>query len=609
MTKVTILVIDDEQSFLDIISDGLKDFDYKVLQALNGKMGCMVAQKFLPDIIVCDWEMPVMNGIETIRFLKSQDETKDIPVIMATGGMTSSENLEKALGIGAIDYIRKPIDPIELIARINSSLQLANSYKAIKKQNTLLASLNVELIQQKEEIIIKNEEIILQKNEIEEQNQKLEKLSLVAKKTDNAVAIMNAKGDFEWVNYGFTKLYGYSLNELIKERGRNVIDISGNPRINEIFNTCITKKKTVFFESSIISRESKEITSQVTMTPVTDEKGNIVKIIAVGTDISKIRDLERFKESIIHMIVHDLKNPLNTVICFSDLFKEDKHFNIILSAGKQMLNMVDDILDVQKFKHAKIKLELEKQRVFDTIKKAISDVSVLKMASIAGGELKIKNKASLDDFALYDSNIIRRVLVNLLTNAIKYTPSGGEIVVKSKQLHINEKNFIEVSVCDHGHGIPEDAIDTIFNEFTQVNKKMSGVTGSTGIGLTFCKQAVEAHEGNISVKSELGKGSEFSITLLEADGNESKSIKEEQIKKLPERVSLSVSEVQYLMKFKNQFKYLKIYDTSECMKILKEIKQSIDSIGIEIWIAEMENALLSFDDKNYRRLIDLINYV
>ncbi len=599
MTKATILVIDDEQNFLDIIANGLKGYNYKVLQALNGKMGCMVAQKFLPDIIVCDWEMPVMNGIETISFLKNQDSTKDIPVIMATGGMTSSENLEKALSVGAIDYIRKPIDSIELNARINSSLQLANSYKDIKKQNNLLSSLNMELIQQKEEIL-------LQRNEIEEQNKKLEKLSLVAQKTDNAVVIMNKEGDIEWVNYGFVKLYGYSLDELKQTSGSNAIDISGNPRIKEIFATCINKRKSVFYESSFVSKENKRIISQVTLTPVINEASEITKIISVGTDICKIKELERFKESAIHMIVHDLKNPLNTVIGFSELFKGNKHFSLILAAGRQMLSMVENILDVQKFEHAKIKLNRKKSNVHKTVEQAINNIEALKVASIAGAELKIINNISLNHFAFYDSNIIGRVLVNLLTNAIKYTSLGGEVIVTSKKLNLNSKNYIEVSVHDQGDGIPDNAMEIIFNEFTQINIKNSGVTGSTGIGLTFCKLAIEAHKGAISVKSELGKGSEFSFTLLVSDSNNIEEVKLEQVEKLPKRMSLSISETQYLLKYKKHFKYLKIYDTSENMKILKEIEQNTDSVGIRIWISEMENALLSFDDKNYRRIINMI---
>ncbi len=159
MNETKILVIDDEQTYLDLITETLSEKSYKILQALNGKMGCMVAQKFIPDIIITDWEMPEMNGIETLVELKSNPLTSDIPVIMCTGIMTSSQNLNAALNAGAIDYIRKPLEPLELIARINSALNLSKSMKKIKLQNEKLLVLNSRIIQNNEEILTQNEQL------------------------------------------------------------------------------------------------------------------------------------------------------------------------------------------------------------------------------------------------------------------------------------------------------------------------------------------------------------------------------------------------------------------------------------------------------------------
>lgn len=156
MYEAKVLVIDDEQTYLNLITETLKDKNYKILQALDGKMGCMVAQKFVPDIIITDWEMPELNGIDTIIELKKNPVTKDIPVIMCTGIMTSAENLNAALHAGAVDYIRKPIEPIELIARINSAINLSDSIKKIKQQNEKLLSLNTKVLQKNEELLLLN---------------------------------------------------------------------------------------------------------------------------------------------------------------------------------------------------------------------------------------------------------------------------------------------------------------------------------------------------------------------------------------------------------------------------------------------------------------------
>jgi len=142
MYNAVILIIDDEQTYLDSITESLKSKKFKIVQAVNGEMGIMVAQKFMPDIIITDWEMPDMNGIEMIKKLKANEATHNIPVIMCTGIMTTSKNLDTALEAGAIDYIRKPVDAIELSARINSALKLSASFKRIKTQNEELQLLN-----------------------------------------------------------------------------------------------------------------------------------------------------------------------------------------------------------------------------------------------------------------------------------------------------------------------------------------------------------------------------------------------------------------------------------------------------------------------------------
>jgi two-component system sensor histidine kinase/response regulator len=137
MKQHKILVIDDQPDNLKIIVDYLKESgtNYTILKAPNGKIACKIAEKKMPDLIITDWEMPEMDGIETIKYLKSKAETKDIPIIMASGVMTQSKNLKMALEAGAVDYIRKPVDKTELIARVHSMLKLADSYKEIKLLN------------------------------------------------------------------------------------------------------------------------------------------------------------------------------------------------------------------------------------------------------------------------------------------------------------------------------------------------------------------------------------------------------------------------------------------------------------------------------------------
>ena len=130
MEKPTILVIDDEPSNIQIIINIFKEsgFDYKVLSSSSSTLGVEIAIQAKPDIIITDWEMPEMTGIEVIVELKRNPITKEIPIIMATGVKITSADLKIALECGAFDFIRKPIDSIELIARTNTALKFIEYY-------------------------------------------------------------------------------------------------------------------------------------------------------------------------------------------------------------------------------------------------------------------------------------------------------------------------------------------------------------------------------------------------------------------------------------------------------------------------------------------------
>ena len=130
----TILVVDDQKDIIRMIAAELKSKNpnYRVINASNGQMGIEVARSQQPDVIIMDWDMPVMNGIEATRRLRNDQKTHQIPIVMATGQMTSPDDLRVALEAGATDYVRKPIDFVELSARINTALRIREQYQAIQ---------------------------------------------------------------------------------------------------------------------------------------------------------------------------------------------------------------------------------------------------------------------------------------------------------------------------------------------------------------------------------------------------------------------------------------------------------------------------------------------
>ncbi len=143
MSNSKILLVDDEPLNLKLYDKMLKDFDFQIITAANGQECLDKVREHFPDLILLDWNMPVMDGIEALEILKKDDATKDIPVLMITGVMTSSEDLSFAMSIGAIDFLKKPFDKLELSARVRNILLLTETLKTLKEHYRQLEDKNV----------------------------------------------------------------------------------------------------------------------------------------------------------------------------------------------------------------------------------------------------------------------------------------------------------------------------------------------------------------------------------------------------------------------------------------------------------------------------------
>jgi len=227
---------------------------------------------------------------------------------------------------------------------------------------------------------------------------------------------------------------------------------------------------------------------------------------------NQLLELDKFKESMTGMIVHDLKNPLNAIMGLSSMESENEVMLMINAAGSQMLNLVMNILDVQKFEDTSMKLSLQHENLNDMVNNAMKQVSLL----VKQKSITITNELKNNFVVSADGELIVRVIVNLLTNAIKFTSSGGKISIGNEEYE-NTPNFnnrfLTIYVKDTGQGIPQDKLHLVFEKFGQVVAKKSGGVRSTGLGLTFCKLSVEAHGGKIWVESEVNIGTTFKFTL------------------------------------------------------------------------------------------------
>jgi signal transduction histidine kinase len=181
-----------------------------------------------------------------------------------------------------------------------------------------------------------------------------------------------------------------------------------------------------------------------------------------------------------------------------------------LSHCGELKNMILSLLEIHKLEEGNLKLDIEKTDIAELIKEVVGQTD---FTAKQNQVLLLANGIDTPYLIDFDKNLIRRVLTNLLTNAIRHTPAGGRVEVKTDLL--NTQKEIKLRVIDTGYGLAPEYHQRVFNKFEQVRLKRDGVTvGSSGIGLAFCKMAVEAHAGKIWVESEgEGKGATFQFTL------------------------------------------------------------------------------------------------
>ena len=289
------------------------------------------------------------------------------------------------------------------------------------------------------------------------------------------------------------------------------------------------------------------------------------------------------------MIVHDLKNPLNSIISLAES-------DTVRQSGKQMLNMVMNILDVQKYEETEIKLQKLSFSINLISESALNQVNLLYQQK----SITVENYIS-DYAVIIDADLIERVFINILTNAIKYTPNNGKIVLKSDKIGTD---YIRIIISDNGPGIPQDRLDNIFLKFEQVVAKKSGIARSTGIGLTFCKMVIEAHNCEIGVETKLEKGTSFWFTLP-AWHNSDKLIDVET--KLMEKKSLELAKTdkEILKHYLEKFQNLEVYELSDIERIIDKVDFSKSS-ELQQWKKEMDNALYAMNQEKYTKLIKLI---
>jgi PAS domain S-box-containing protein len=483
--KADILAIDDTPENLALLNQMLTERGYKVRSVTKGSTGIRGAQAAPPDLILLDVKMPQMNGYEVCQQLKADDRTRDIPVIFisALGDVFDKVQAFKA---GGVDYITKPFQVEEVLARLDTHITIRRLQQQLQQQNAQM------------------------KRQIWERQQAEEKFAKAFRASPNPIAIATlAEGRFLDVNQSYLKLSGCTSEQII---GHTIGELNCG------FN-CETYDKAVhkLLERGVLHNQELEFrhkSGELRIVLVSIEPIDLGGVRCTLNMINDITERKRLENEFISLVSHELRTPMTSLLGALDLLKSGQ-LGDLSPKGKQILDiavnnterlvrLINDILDLERMKSGKITMHKIECNVAEIMTQAVET-----MQSMAD---KSRIKLQLEPVSAQlwaDPDRLLQTLTNLLSNAIKFSEPEQIILLRAYL----QTNRLKIEVSDRGRGIPNDKLNSIFERFQQVDASDSRQKGGTGLGLAICRQIVEQHDGKIWVESVLGEGSTFYIDL------------------------------------------------------------------------------------------------
>ncbi|KAB8334526.1 response regulator [Scytonema tolypothrichoides VB-61278] len=493
--KGVILIVDDTPTNLEVLFDFLGDSGFTVLVAEDGESAIARAEYAPPDLILLDILMPGMDGFETCRRLKANEFTKDIPIIFMTA-LSETVDKVKGLSLGAVDYITKPLQHEEVLARVELHLRLRNLTKTLQ-----------------------------------EQNQQIREQAALLDITTDAIVVQDLDNRIRFWNKGAEDLYGWKTTEAI---GKNV---------NQLLYPAETLCQLQNLQESLalsgswhgelhqVTREGKEIIVASRWTLMGEEDGQPKSILTVNTDITEKKQLEaqflraQRLESIGTLasgIAHDLNNILTPILTAAQLLqlklpnideRSQQMFSTIETNTKRGAALVKQVLQFARGVESKKRTIVQVNHLFSEIKQIVQETFPK--------SIEFCTNIKSDLWAIVgDATHLHQVLMNLVVNARDAMLDGGTLKISAENVFIDEHyarmnleatvgSYIMITVADTGIGMSPEVVDRIFEPFFTTKEFGKG----TGLGLSTVRGIITSHGGFVNVSSNVGKGTEFKVFL------------------------------------------------------------------------------------------------
>ena len=469
-----ILLVEDNPGDADLARERLAEADFPAFDVCHA-MTLAAAIEFLAaspaDAIILDLGLPDSRGVETVSRLKIV--SRDIPIIVVSGYV--DENLRSlAIGEGAEDVFTKDESNSRLFWR--SVLQIIEHRRVRNRQlQTLLDA------------------------------------------TPDAILVVDRRAAIRYVNRAALALFERSRDDLLGDRLDLALNIG---ELSEIVVAQAHGERACEMHVVPLREWHDDSTSLVVIRDITERKqaeALHVHSLELAAQNRQILEASRLKSQFLANISHELRTPMNAIIGFSNVLHDGlvasdspryKEFlGYIVSGGNHLLQLINNLLDLAAIEAGKIKFSPQSVDLPALMREVVTVLGALSMDKRI--RIDIDPDAALADVCL-DPGRLKQVLYNYLSNALKFTPEGGNIAIRSR---IESPTLFRLEVADSGIGIEPADLRHLFSEFHQIESGMTKTHQGTGFGLALTKHLVEAQGGSVGVSSERGKGSVFFAVL------------------------------------------------------------------------------------------------
>lgn len=481
-----ILIVDDKPENIFSLKTILEMHSFPTDTALSGEEALKKILRKSYALIILDVQMPGMDGFEVAEAISGYSKARDIPILFLSAASTDKKFITKGYSSGGMDYITKPIDPDILLLKVKTFYRLYEQNRELIRIQASLRS-----------------EIEFRKKVEGELQERAGELHSILESIPQIAFTTSADGKIEFVNEQWLS-YAPSKQEF-------PLTHPDDADLKRQWERTVASGNALEMEVRVRKLDSADYRFHLLRAIPIKEGDVLMKWVGTFTDIEDQKEAVKRKDEFISIASHELKTPLTTIKAYVQLLDrsisaEDPtrmYVERTLVQVKKLDNLIVDLLDLSKIESGKLKFN-KKPFAFESV---LADAVEMIRQTYPAYTIVRKGTADVEIYG--DETRIEQVIINYLTNAVKYSPDHKEVQIESG---VDADRQVYVRVKDYGIGIRKDHQSDIFSKFYRVEESADRFQG-LGIGLYICAEIIRRHDGQFGVESEPGQGSTFYFTV------------------------------------------------------------------------------------------------